>query len=245
MRSRIFRDEGANKQVNRQRFLLTLAGKIYRWSDKPFGLIHPLVETFNQSRDRSGRPQSLHKRSFLWLQAVLLNLLIIGDVGCGKTSLISTFSLGYLPAHPVPNVFNKHAIDCWVDGQSVKLALHDTAGQEYCGMIGPLTYAQTDVMVIAFSIESPESFFNARQKWIREAQEHCPGTPITIVGLKKDLRQEKFMEHQMCKRRVRFIDAEEAAEIAKQCGAVQYYECSSLAGEAVDEVLKRLPELRC
>lgn len=172
------------------------------------------------------------------LTSCFRKLLILGDAACGKTSLISSFSLGYLPTHPVPNVFNNHAVDCWVDGQSVKLAIHDTAGPESDGVIGPLAYAQTDVIIIAFSIQSLDSFCNVRRKWIKEAQEQSPGTPIIIVGLKKDLRQEEFMESEMRKKSMSFVDAGEATAVAKLCRAGRYHECSSLTGEGVDEVFE-------
>lgn len=41
------------------------------------------------------------------------------------------------------------------------------------------------------------------------------------------------MERKTHKRVTGFIYAGEAVEMAKQCGAVRYYECSSLSGERV------------
>merc|ERR1711964_20173 len=52
-------------------------------------------------------------------------LVIIGDGACGKTSLLSVFTLGYFPTHYVPTVFENYVTDCRVDGKSVQLALWD------------------------------------------------------------------------------------------------------------------------
>ncbi|KAI7096053.1 hypothetical protein KC352_g38910, partial [Hortaea werneckii] len=63
-------------------------------------------------------------------QVMRRKLVIIGDGACGKTSLLSVFTLGYFPTRYVPTVFENYVTDCRVDGKSVQLALWDTAGQE-------------------------------------------------------------------------------------------------------------------
>ncbi|KAL8898956.1 MAG: hypothetical protein Q9207_006446 [Kuettlingeria erythrocarpa] len=103
-------------------------------------------------------------------------LVIIGDGACGKTSLLSVFTLGYFPTvgmgagtltlHrlQVPTVFENYVTDCRVDGKSVQLALWDTAGQEDYERLRPLAYSKAHVILIGFSVDTPDSLDNVKHK---------------------------------------------------------------------------------
>ena len=51
-----------------------------------------------------------------------------------------------------------------VDGKPISLGLWDTAGQEDYDRLRPLSYPQTDVFLICFTIVSPPSFDNVKAK---------------------------------------------------------------------------------
>ena len=51
-----------------------------------------------------------------------------------------------------------------VDGKPISLGLWDTAGQEDYDRLRPLSYPQTDVFLVCFSIVSPPSFDNVLTK---------------------------------------------------------------------------------
>ena len=64
----------------------------------------------------------------------------------------------------VPTVFENYVTDCRVDGKSVQLALWDTAGQEDYERLRPLAYSKAHVLLIGFSVDTPDSLDNVKHK---------------------------------------------------------------------------------
>ncbi|KAG5355156.1 GTP-binding protein [Yarrowia sp. B02] len=154
-------------------------------------------------------------------------LVIVGDGACGKTSLLCVFTMGSFPSKYTPTVFDNYVADCRVDGKSVALALWDTAGQEEYERLRPLAYADAHVILIGFALNVFDSLENVAVKWIREVRERCPGVPILLIGLKKDLRASENC-----------ITLTQGEEMAERIGAKRYLECSALTGQGVDDVFE-------
>ncbi|CAI2163081.1 18696_t:CDS:2 [Funneliformis geosporum] len=163
-------------------------------------------------------------------------LVIVGDGACGKTSLLSVFTLGHFPR--VPTVFENLVTDIKIDGKPVQLALWDTAGQEEYERLRPLSYSKAHVILIAFAIDIPDSFENVAAKWIDEVHSLCPNVPVILVGLKKDLRDDATAIADMRKKGIAFVDPKQGEDMAQQIGARKYLECSALTGEDVDNVFE-------
>ena len=71
----------------------------------------------------------------------------------------------------------------------MNLHLWDTAGQEDYDRLRPLHYPSTDVFVICFSVDSPDSLQNVRHIWLPELRYYAANVPIVLVANKIDLRQ--------------------------------------------------------
>ena len=56
-------------------------------------------------------------------------LVVVGDGGCGKTSLLLTFAKNEFPVDYIPTVFENYVALMEVDDRRVELALWDTAGE--------------------------------------------------------------------------------------------------------------------
>jgi len=160
----------------------------------------------------------------------------VGDGTVGKTCLLISYTTNSFPSDYVPTVFDNYSCHLMVDGEVINLNLWDTAGQDDYDRLRPLSYPQTDVFLMIFSIISPRSFQNIRTKWGPEITHYSPGTPIILVGNKMDLRDDKETVKQLNKHGLRPVSREEGEAMAKDIGAAKYIECSALTQESLVEV---------
>jgi len=61
-------------------------------------------------------------------------------------------------------VFDNYAVTVMIGGEPYTLGLFDTAGQEDYDRLRPLSYPQTDVFLVCFSVISPSSYENVKEK---------------------------------------------------------------------------------
>ena len=81
-------------------------------------------------------------------------LVVVGDGACGKTSLLTVFCDGKFPVEHIPTIFETNVATLHLEGEGeVELALWDTAGQEEYDKLRPLSYPNTDVVLICFSVD--------------------------------------------------------------------------------------------
>ena len=124
-----------------------------------------------------------------------------------------------------------------VDGKDIFLGLWDTAGQEGYDRLRPLSYPQTDVFVICFSVTSPASFTHVGQKWKKELEDHAMGVPFLVVGTKADLRDDEA-QVQALKDKQQYKTFDQYKTEALALGATYYCECSAIKNQGLDEVFQ-------
>ncbi len=100
----------------------------------------------------------------------------------------------------------------------------------------PLSYPQTDVFLVCFSVTSPASFENVREKWFPEVHHHCPGVPCLIVGTQTDLRDDPQVREKLAKQKMQPVRKEDGERMARELGAVKYVECSALTQYKLKDV---------
>lgn len=116
----------------------------------------------------------------------MFKLLIIGDSGVGKSSLLirfsdNTFSGSYITTIGVDFKIRTVVIK----GERVKLQIWDTAGQERFRTITNTYYRGTHGVIVVYDVTNGESFGNVK-RWLQEIESNCDIVNKVLVGNKND-----------------------------------------------------------
>ena len=133
-------------------------------------------------------------------------------------------------------VFDNYAVTVMIGGEPYTLGLFDTAGQEDYDRLRPLSYPQTDVFLVCYSVVSPSSFENVKEKWVPEITHHCQRTPFLLVGTQIDLRDDAATIDKLAKNKQKPLSEEAGDKLAKKLRAVKYVECSALTQKGLSDV---------
>ncbi|CAL4137203.1 unnamed protein product, partial [Meganyctiphanes norvegica] len=165
-----------------------------------------------------------------------LKCVIIGDGAVGKTCLLISYTTNEFPTDYVPTVFDNYAVNIMIAGEQYSMALFDTAGQEDYDRLRPLSYPQTDVFLICYSVIDPISYRNVESKWLPEIKRHQVKCPFLLVGTKSDLRGDQITLAKLAGQSLRPISADQGERTANRVGAAKYVECSALTREGLKDV---------
>ncbi|XP_073982528.1 ras-like GTP-binding protein rhoA [Rhodnius prolixus] len=160
-------------------------------------------------------------------------LVIVGDGNCGKTCLLTVFAHDKFLDKYVPTIFESYVADI------EELSLWDTAGQEDCDRLRSLSYPESDIILISFSLVLHDSLENVSSYWISEVRHFCPNVPNILVGCKKDLRTDPETIDELKSMKREPIKFEEGLAMAKRIGANDYVECSAVTKEGVKELFEK------
>ncbi|CAH9127859.1 unnamed protein product, partial [Cuscuta epithymum] len=171
---------------------------------------------------QSSNRKSDYDRSF--------KILLIGDSGVGKSSLIASF-ISDAPTHAsAPTIgvdFNIKYFE--VGGKKLKLIFWDTAGQERFRTLTTSFYRGAQGIVLVYDVTRKESFESLTGVWEEEIKSYSSDQNYVkmLVGNKKDQESE------------RKVSTEEGLALARKFGGL-FLECSAKTRENVDICFENL-----
>lgn len=127
----------------------------------------------------------------------VVKLVMIGDAGVGKTSLMYNYVYGSVPQETGITLgveLGSRVIDVGRDDQKVKLHIWDTSGQEKFRSITRSYYRGAAGCLVLYDVTSRASF-NHVIDWVNEVRALATSshTAIMLVGTKTDLEGERMV----------------------------------------------------
>lgn len=156
-------------------------------------------------------------------------IVIVGNGSTGKTCVLFRFRDQKFPDEEmVPTVMDNYFTSVQLDGFHYEVELWDTAGQEQFDRLRPLSYQNSDVVIILYSVTNQASYDNVKMLWAPEINRYCPKAPIILVGNKLDLQ--KNIKNNG-------LDHNSINDMAKVIGAASCIEVSAKSGLNIQELL--------
>lgn len=168
-----------------------------------------------------------------------IKCVVVGDGAVGKTCLLISYTTNCFPQDYIPTVFDNYSTNVMIDNQPVNLNLWDTAGQEEYDRLRPLSYPQSDVFLVCYSIVSLSSFTNVKSRWLPEITKYAKDVPIVLVATKIDLRNDPAQIRQMQSKGAKGpITKPEGQKLAQEINAAAFIECSALTQEFLHDTFQ-------
>ncbi|CAN6475936.1 unnamed protein product [Victoria cruziana] len=159
----------------------------------------------------------------------LFKLLLIGDSGVGKSSLLLSFTSDtFEDLSPTIGVDFKVKM-VTVGGKRLKLAIWDTAGQERFRTLTSSYYRGAQGVIMVYDVTRRETFKNLSEVWAKEIDLYSTNQDCIkmLVGNKVDKDSE------------RVVTKKEGIEFAREYGCL-FLECSAKTRVNVEQCFEEL-----
>ena len=157
-----------------------------------------------------------------------IKVVLIGDSGVGKTSIISRFTKDTFNNEEMSSSsaqFTSKTIQ--INDQSIKFDIWDTAGQEKFRALAKIFYKDAQVIILVYEIINKESFESIKNYWYKESSENSTADIFFVFGNKSDLYENEQ------------VTDEEGKKFAKEINAI-FKITSALSNTGIDRLFESI-----
>ena len=169
-------------------------------------------------------------------QRIHIKVVVLGDPFVGKTAFIQTMNTGVYPHDYIPTIYDSYLPQFKVDNETIDVAFWDTAGQSDYANLRTLSFPQTDVFMLCFSLINRKSFENIKSIWLPEILHFDLNSNYILVGFQSD-RREEIKSNCSEDSSSDFISTNEGLKLSKEIEAEDYIEISSKEQKNLNNIL--------
>ena len=122
-------------------------------------------------------------------------VVLVGESGVGKTSIINRFSKDMFEPHcstSIGSSFSSKLIFIKEKQSFVKFEVWDTAGQEKYRSLAKVFFKNAKIILLVYDITNKKSFEEIKSYWYEQVTDHCePNIVLGVAANKSDLIQNK------------------------------------------------------
>ena len=169
---------------------------------------------------------------------------VVGGPRAGTTWIIRSYSENWtrdgLPDFPEWPLSYMPEVDLLIDGKSCRMLIYDIPSPDDYDRLKPLCYDDTDIVLLCYSMDNPESYEMVASKWYQEIRFYCPHVPIILVATTCDaLTDKEFDAHPLYyKNPAGPLTRMDGCRLREEIGALKLMECSGKTGFGLEEVFR-------
>ncbi len=159
-----------------------------------------------------------------------LRIIVIGNSGVGKSSIVTRFAESEFDGEMVGTVgINFKNKTLKMDDKTLHLQIWDTAGEERFWSITPAYCRKADGVILIYDITNTKTF-DGIHFWKNKVLQYSPeGVEMVLMGNKLDMKNQ------------RAISEDTGKEAAERIGS-PFFEVSAMTGHNIDQAFQALAE---
>ena len=160
-----------------------------------------------------------------------LKVVLIGEAGAGKTSIIQRFAYKLFDqncASSITSQFISQIIELKEINKTLNFEIWDTAGQERYRSMAKIFYKDAKIILFIYDITCLKSFEEIKNYWIKQVKENCSQSSLLgLVANKCDMYDQQQ------------VPSEDGMKLANDIGAV-FQNTSAKSGVGINSLFENL-----
>lgn len=169
--------------------------------------------------------------------ATTRKIVLLGNSGVGKTSIIRRFVYNANPGKQKPTVgAQEHTKQIYIQQHSaqINVQIWDVSGQDKFRALTNMYYRDADAAILVCDTMDKESFTSMKKIWFKDLKDKAPeNIIISVVGTKTDLNNNSTQEQ---------VSYKDLQEFSQSKGIKNYHTISAKQNKGLSEVFNRIAE---